>query len=462
MFIKYFYDNRLAQASYMIGCNAAGSAVVIDPARDILPYIEMAQSQGVSIDVVTETHIHADYLSGTRELAAATGAAIYLSGMGGADWQYEFPDETIHLLRDGEIFMVGNVRVEVLHTPGHTPEHIAFQITDTLTADRPMGIFTGDFLFAGDVGRPDLLEAAAHIADTAKPGARQQYTNLQRFKSMPDYLHIWPGHGAGSACGKALGAVPSTTLGYEKLFNPAFQFDHEADFVDWLLADQPEPPRYFGRMKVVNRIGPALLRDLPQAQHIADHPDGIVPEDALFIDTRPSSDFALRHLPGTINIPISSSSFNTYAGWYVDYGAPTFFIAYRNDVQQVLAQLFAIGVDHVPGYFTPEVLDGAHGRVQQMTPEAIHSAGHLILDVRGTSEYRSEHISGARHIPMGYIPDRIDDIPRDQPLAVQCGGGIRSQLVISLLQKRGFANLINLSGGIDGWKAAGLPLENGG
>jgi hydroxyacylglutathione hydrolase len=263
MLLRYFYDQRLAQASYMVGCAVKGEALVIDPARDIAPYLQAADSAGVRIAQVTETHIHADYVSGSRELAAHTGAHLYLSAEGGPDWQYAFAGQLpTTLLRDGDVWPVGNVRIKALHTPGHTPEHLCFLITDTAAADQPMGLFTGDFIFVGDVGRPDLLEEAAGMADTKIPGARQLFHSLQRIRTMPGYLQIWPGHGAGSACGKALGAVPSTTLGYELLFNPAFQQTDEDSFVAWLLDGQPEAPRYFGQMKRVNKAGPALLADL--------------------------------------------------------------------------------------------------------------------------------------------------------------------------------------------------------
>jgi hydroxyacylglutathione hydrolase len=224
MLLKYFYDSGLAQASYMVGCAETGEAMVVDPSRDVTPYLESARQEGLRITHVTETHIHADFVSGSRELADRSGARLYLSDMGGQDWKYGFEAVLIHA---GDSWHVGNIRIEAIHAPGHTPEHLAFQVTDTAHADAPIGLFTGDFLFVGDVGRPDLLEEAAGIANTSETGARQQFANVHRFKTMPDYLQVWPGHGAGSACGKALGAIPSTTLGYEKLFNPAFQFDNE-------------------------------------------------------------------------------------------------------------------------------------------------------------------------------------------------------------------------------------------
>jgi len=457
MILKYFYDEKLAQASYMVGCGS--SAMIIDPARDITPYIQAAQDAGLSIKYVVETHIHADFVSGARELAFATGAQIVLSNMGGDDWRYQYDDDNVKFVNDGDSWMVGNVKVEVLHTPGHTPEHIVLVITDTALTDEPMGIFTGDFLFAGDVGRPDLLETAGGIEESAIQGARQQFQNVQRFKSLPDYLHIWFGHGAGSACGKSLGAVPSTTLGYEKRVNPAFQLDDEDAFVEWILDGQPETPRYFSQMKQVNQEGPELLLRIGQAQHILHHPDGIVPDGALFIDTRSPEMYASKHLPGTVNIPIESSGFATYVGWYVDYEQPTFFIAYQSDVQEVLHTLYSIGVDHIAGYFTPEVLKHESDTVPQISPEDAYEKGYHILDVRSENERDAERIPGSQHISMGYVRERKDEIPDNQPVVVQCGGGTRSQVVISILNDMGFQNLINLSGGISQWKRDGLPLE---
>ncbi|MDQ7036633.1 MAG: MBL fold metallo-hydrolase [Anaerolineae bacterium] len=461
MLLQYFYDNQLAQASYLVGCPGSGTAVVIDPSRNIAPYLEAAAENGFEIVYVTETHIHADFVSGIRELAHATDATMLLSGEGGADWSYQFPEgDKIQLVHEGDTFEIGAVKFEVLHTPGHTPESISFMVTDT-DASEPMGVFTGDFLFVGDVGRPDLLEEAAGIMGTREVGAKQQFANVQRFQQLADYLQIWPGHGAGSACGKALGAIPSTTLGYEKRFNPAFNIDNEEDFVAWLLDGQPEAPKYFARMKYVNKVGSPLLRELPQAQHIKEQPgEDIVPSDALLIDTRLIEDFAAKHIPGTINIPISSSNFPTYVGWYVDYEKPLFFIAYRNDVMAVLRALYSIGIDNIAGYFTHEAISHhAKGRVEQQSPQEIYESGIKILDVRSSNEYHSEHIPGVIHIHMGKVGQHLDEIPDNEPLAIQCGGGLRSQVVASILQKQGFKNLINMSGGIDEWKKSKLPLE---
>ncbi len=213
MLLKYIYDDRLAQASYLLACPASGEALVIDPARDISPYLKLAADHGLRIVRVAETHIHADYVSGGRELAARTSALLHLSGHGEAPLAYDFSDveeAQVVYVCDGDHFMVGGVRVDVIHTPGHTPEHIAFLVTDT-GADHPIGLFSGDCLFVGDVGRPDLLDATGMTSGTSEVGAHQQFESIQRLADLPDYLQVWPGHGAGSACGKALGAVPSTT-----------------------------------------------------------------------------------------------------------------------------------------------------------------------------------------------------------------------------------------------------------
>lgn len=465
MLLKYFYDNPLAQASYMIGCQETGQALVIDPMRDIRLYLQAAQDEGLRITQVTETHIHADFVSGARELAAATGARLYLSDMGDNDWKYGVADVETVLLRDGDVWRVGTIRVEALHTPGHTPEHLIFQITDTAGADEPMGLFSGDCLFVGNIGRPDLLDEAAGYSGTAVIGARQQYANVQRLKTLPDYLQIWPGHGAGSACGKGLGAVPSSTLGYEKRFNPAFQFSDEAVFVTWLLEEQPEVPHYFAQMKQVNKGGAALLASLKPAAHLAAGDLGDAEASGLVIDTRSVADFARQHVPGTLNVPLESDRFNTHVGRYVDYQKPVYVIVEEGALERVLELLRAIGVDDVPGYFAADVVQGYSGSIAHVT---VQEAGMLLrqgeatlLDVRGLDEYNTRHIPGARHIPMGEIPARMDELPREQPLIVQCGGGLRSQVVASLLQRAGFTNIHNLLGGIDGWKQAGLPLEEG-
>lgn len=270
MLLRYFYDEKLAHASYLVGCQKTGEAIVIDPGRNLKPYLQAAEDEGLNITAAAETHIHADFVSGARELGATHQAKLYLSDEGDADWKYQYVDELKHqLVKDGDRFSIGNLMFEVMHTPGHTPESISFLLTDGGgNADRPIGIFTGDFVFVGDIGRPDLLEKAAGIKGTSQSGAREMFKSLGKFKQLPDYLQVWPAHGAGSACGKALGAIPTTTVGYEKMFNWAMAYTDEETFVKALLDGQPEPPKYFAVMKRVNKEGPPLLKDLSAVPEI--------------------------------------------------------------------------------------------------------------------------------------------------------------------------------------------------
>ena len=300
MFFQHVYDKSLAQASYFIGCQKAGIAIIIDPKRDIDTYLEIAKQNNMKITHVTETHIHADFLSGARELAAVTGATMYLSDEGGEGWEYEFD----HVgLKNGSVITVGNLTLEVLHTPGHMPESISFLLTDKPASLEPVMLFTGDFVFVGDIGRPDLLEKAAGFAGTKEAGALEMYKSVQRLNALPDYLQVWPGHGAGSACGKALGAVPSSTVGYEKIRNWAFQYEDDKNgFVQYLLADQPEPPKYFAMMKHLNKVNRPLLTEVPTQKKLS----GEEVKDAMakgikLIDTRNKVDFAAGYVPESIN-----------------------------------------------------------------------------------------------------------------------------------------------------------------
>jgi hydroxyacylglutathione hydrolase len=465
MLLKYFYDEKLAQASYLVGCAKTGEALVVDPMRNVTPYLRAAEKEGLRITHVTETHIHADFVSGSRELAAATGATIYLSDMGDVNWKYAYAeDPNVILVRDNDSWMVGNIKVEVLYTPGHTPEHIAFQITDTAAADQPIGVFTGDFIFVGDVGRPDLLEEAAGYKGTKEVGARQQYRSVERFKALPDYLQIWPGHGAGSACGKALGAIPSTTLGYEKLFNPAFKHADEDSFVRWLLEGQPEPPKYFAQMKKVNKQGPALLSTLPAPVNFDRHTlDDVIQDGGQVFDLRNRGQFTFAHVPGTVNVPADNSTYVTYLGWLVDYERPVYLLLPSIDAEQlVLNDLRSIGIDYIPCYFSPEVAAHDTQALPVITAKELSKRlpknGLIILDVRGKTEYAEQHIVGAKHIPLGYLPDRLQEIPRELPVITQCASGYRSQIAASLLQANGFENVVAMNEGQECW-VKWLPTE---
>lgn len=459
MLLKYFYDETLAQASYLIGCAKTGEALVVDPMRDVEPYLQVAAKEGLRITHVTETHIHADFVSGLRELATRTGARMYLSDMGDQSWKYAYPEvDRAILVRDGDTWMVGNVKVEVVATPGHTLEHIAFMITDTAGADAPMGIFTGDFLFVGDVGRPDLLEEAAGFVGTKEPGARTQFQSVERFKALPDYLQVWPAHGAGSACGKALGAIPSSTLGYEKRFNPAFQFNNEDYFVRWLLNGQPEPPRYFARMKHVNKVGPALLSELPVPVEVDQaRIERAIAEGALVVDLRSQEEFITGHIPGSLSVPASTAMFSTYVGWFVDYAQPTYLILPEGaDLTRTLSALRAIGVDDIPGYLPASALSDGLVALPTVSLDELRSALEhgtaQILDVRGQTEYDEVHLPGALHIALGFLPRHLDAIPSDRQVIVHCASGYRSHIATSLLRRLGRSNLATLIDPEGAWR----------
>ncbi|HEU5183805.1 MAG TPA: rhodanese-like domain-containing protein [Gemmatimonadaceae bacterium] len=476
MLLKRLYDEKLAQASFLVGCAATGEALVIDPNRDIDQYLRAAESEGVRITHVTETHIHADFVSGSRELAARTGAQLFLSDEGDANWKYAFAREAgARLVKDGDEFMVGNLKIEVLHTPGHTPEHISFMLTDTPATNRPMGVFTGDFVFAGDVGRPDLLERAANFAGTMEAGARTLFHSLQRFKQLPDYLQLWPGHGAGSACGKSLGAVPSTTLGYEKIANWGLTVDDESKFVEQVLAGQPEPPKYFAEMKRINKEGPRVLHGFRRPERLPEtRLPALIEKDAIVVDTRSWSEFAVGHVPGTINIPLNKS-FTTWAGWLVPYDRPFYLIlddACQHCVDEAVRDLAMIGLDQTAGYFGRDAIEAwaADHRqlasVRQMSSSEVaaelRKGNVAVIDVRGASEWEAGHLPGVPNIPLGYLADRLSELPRGKPLVMQCQGGTRSAIATSLLRAKGIDDVINLVGGFADWQASGHPVERGG
>src|SRR6185503_13608160 len=359
MLLRRLYEDMLSQASYIIACDETRHAIVVDPNRDVDKYLAVAKADKLKITHVTETHIHADYVSGARALAEATGAQLLLSGEGGEDWQYRYAgDAKARVIRNGEAIDVGSVKVEVLHTPGHTPEHVSFLITDTASTLTAMGMLSGDFIFVGDVGRPDLLEKAAGVGNTMEAMARQLHQSIQKAKELPSYLQIWPGHGAGSACGKALGDIPSSTLGYERLVNWAFTSPNEQAFVDEVLAGQPEPPKYFARMKQINRDGPKPRVD---PGHIArmspTEMTKAIDEGALVIDVRATAEFASGHMAGTINIP-TGTSFPNWLGSLVEPDQRIIFLVGRDDTRfaRALRGAALIGMDKVIGWGGPEII----------------------------------------------------------------------------------------------------------
>lgn len=464
MLLRYFYDQALAHASYLVGCQRANEALIVDPGRDVEGYLAVARAEGLRITAVAETHIHADYVSGARELADRVAAKLYLSDMGPADWKYQFAaDYPCQLVRAGDRFGIGKIVLETLHTPGHTPESVSFLLTDQGGgADRPMGIFTGDFVFVGAVGRPDLLEEAAGVAGSAAAGAHDLYRSVRQFLQLPDFLQVWPAHGAGSACGKGLGAVPSSTVGYEKLFNPALQIDDEQAFVDYILADQPEAPRYFAVMKRVNKLGPKLFRELPEPVEL---PPGDAPRlagELTLIDLAPAARFAAAHVPGTLNIPMGLLA--QWAGWLVDVERPLALIAAPQQHAEATRILRKIGVDQLVGFLdrgAVEQVGVASQSYPSVAPAELASQvaeGSLpLLDVRSAGEWAEGRIPGAQHAFLGRLADRAAEFA-GRRVAVQCQLGGRSAIAASLLQAHG-ADVVNMAGGYAAWQAAGLPLQ---
>lgn len=467
MFFQHIYDKSLAQASYFIGCQKAGVAAVIDAKRDVDTYLQIAKENNMKITHILETHIHADFLAGSRELAALTGAEMYLSDEGGPDWQYEFPHKG---LKDGDTIMVGNLKLQVLHTPGHTPESISFLLTDTPASEQPVMLFTGDFVFVGDIGRPDLLEKAAGMKGTQEVGASQMFKSLQKFNGLPDFVQVWPGHGAGSACGKALGAVPGTTVGYEKARNWAFNFaEDEKGFTQYLLTDQPEPPKYFAMMKKLNKTRRPLLTSVPQLKKLTNEElKAALAKDIKLIDTRNKKEFEEGYIPGSINIQ-GNNSFATWAGWFIGYEEPFILLADESQLDDLTRKLMRIGLDNVYGYIPStgewEVNGGPLKKSKVISLEEFkplyENNGIQLIDLRGEAEYSRSHIKSAQNVFIGTILNNLDKISKDKKVVIHCQGGDRAAIGYSLLAENGYNNVLNYSGGINDWLKAGNPVVSG-
>ncbi|HLJ82655.1 MAG TPA: MBL fold metallo-hydrolase [Candidatus Eremiobacteraceae bacterium] len=470
LYFREFYDEGLAQASYLIADPHAGVALVVDPRRDVQSYLDVAEREELRIIAVTETHIHADYLSGSRELAAASGATLMLSGEGGANWSYAGLDGSAHrLLRDGDEIAIGDVRVRALHTPGHTPEHLAFAVYDGAASADPMLLLSGDFVFVGDVGRPDLLEQAVGVAGSADAGARQMFESLRsKFLTLPDFVQVWPGHGAGSACGKAMSAVPSTTVGYERRFAWWAPFLRNGDvdgFVRELLDGQSDAPSYFARMKTMNRDGVPVLGRLPQpAQMDAEAVASALAGGATILDARDAESFATSHIKGAVNVP-DGDRFSAWSAWIVPADKPVLLVAPATRVADLVRRLVRVGIDTIRGYVAPDSDGLPHSSLTFVDAGRAHdlwqSGAAVILDVRNRGEYTAEHIPGAVQIAAGRIVREIDRVPHDRALVVHCASGGRAAVAASALAARGFENITCMTGGIADWHERGYPLESG-
>jgi hydroxyacylglutathione hydrolase len=454
MLVRQVADPKLAQFAYLVGCPRTGEAIVIDPERDVDRYFDLAAREGLRIVAAADTHIHADYLSGLREMAAR-GVLVYASGEGGLDWQYEWllrGDYPHRLLGHGDQFSVGYIEFRAVHTPGHTPEHLSYLVRDAGGGAKDfIALASGDFVFVGDVGRPDLLERAAGIVGVMEPSARAQFGSIQReFRRLPEFLQVWPAHGAGSACGKSLGDVPTSTVGYELRTNRSIQAAvDEQTFVDFILAGQPEPPLYFARMKRDNRRGPELLPALPSPVRLraADLVSLENQTDIAVLDTRPRRAFCKGHLAGSLLAELDYQ-FCAIAGSYVTEGTPIYLLVDERRLDEAVRALIRVGLDRIVGYFTPRTLatfDRLHGSLRRvatidfttMAERRLHGEA-MVLDVRGAAEFEASHVADALHIPYTRVGVNADKLPVDRPLLVYCNSGARAAHAVAMLMRLGF------------------------
>jgi hydroxyacylglutathione hydrolase len=452
----------LAHYSYLIGDD--GRAAVIDPRRDVDIYVEYAAANDLRISHVLETHIHADYASGARELAEAAGAELLLSGHDRIqDFQYRFPH---HAVRDGEELRLGDARIKALHTPGHTPEHLSFLLYDAQSGAEPVALFSGDFVFVGSLGRPDLLGEAAK-----KKLAESLYESLQtKIAGLPDGVKIYPGHGAGSMCGSGMASDRAqSTLGYERKFNPFFLEADKAAFVARILKNVPPFPDYYRRMKRVNSEGPKILRGLPGNAPLALGEFrsllGGGGDGAVVIDLRRPEAFGAGHIPGAFSIGVGSG-LSTWAAWVVQYDRPILLAGDDStSCEDAIRSLIRVGLDDVRGYLAGgmSTWSGAgleQAQIPQLSVVEMHERsrkGAYLLDVRADGEWQAGHVESATHIMGGDLPKRIAELPRDSAIHVVCGTGYRSSVASSVLARAGFRNLFNVTGGMTAWNEQKLP-----
>lgn len=458
MIIERFYTPGLAHVAYGVADPDAGRAALIDPRRDVDDYLAWAASNGYEIVAILETHVHADFVSGSRELAAATGATVYAGRLG----ETQFPHVP---LDDGEIVRVGGLRLRAFWTPGHTPEHVSYLLLDP-TSDAPVVMFSGDVLFAGEIGRPDLLgeERLAGLVD-------QLYETVsERLAALPDETVVYPGHGAGSPCGKKIGDAAQTTIGQERRFNYAFQAKSKDEFVRAVMEGMPQPPAYYPTMKRVNKVGPALLRDLPQGGSLSPNELAAVQADGgLVIDARDAVEFAAAHVPGSVSVGLGSS-FAIWAGWLAPYDRQVALVLPDDGrYDEALRELRRIGIDAVAGFLGGGMEAWlASGRPSASLGEIAaedlarrigqNGNGLRVIDVRDAAEWAAGHVPGAENVAAGSIVRGDASLePNGKTAAVICGTGYRSAVAASVLQQRGMERIATVTGGMSAWVEAGLP-----
>ncbi len=458
MYFEQFYLACLAHASYMLG--SGGEAAVVDPQRDVEIYLQAAQEQGLNIRHIFETHLHADFVSGHKELAARTGAKIYVGERAGA----RFPHVP---LRDGSEVSFGDVRIAALETPGHTPEGVCLVVRDLAKSAEPVIVLTGDTLFIGDVGRPDLSKQY-----TPQQLAGMLYDSLhEKLLRLPDSVQVYPAHGAGSLCGRNMRADRFSTIGTERLTNPALQVNSREEFVRQLTANLPPRPAYFVQDAELNREGAPSLEELPPLPAIAPQQLRTLIEDgANVLDTRSSEQFAAGHVPGSINIPLAGQ-FATWAGIVLGLeGRPVIIAESPEKLAESRLRLARVGIEECIGCLPGGVEEWKQAGLPLATLPQISvtdlcgrmkANGLQLLDVRRESEWQAGHISGARLWPLDRFASELPELEGERPLAVHCKSGYRSAIACSLLLRAGYRDVTNVVGGFDAWQQAHLPCAAG-
>jgi hydroxyacylglutathione hydrolase len=453
MYFKQFYLNCLAHASYLIG--SEGEAVVVDPQRDVDQYIQEAEANGLTIKYVIETHLHADFVSGHRELAARTGAEIVFGENAGAAFSH-------HAAKDGDELSVGRVKLRIMETPGHTPESICVLVVDTEVSDQPQKVLTGDTLFIGDVGRPDLAGGKGY---TSQMMAAMMYDSLhEKLLKLDDGVEVYPAHGAGSMCGRNMSKETSSTIGDQRKFNYALKPMSKDDFVSMMTTDLPEQPAYFSKDAEINRAGAASLEALPRPTALAPQELAkLAAQGHVILDVRPAADFGAGHVPGSINIGLGGQ-FAMWAGCLISMAAPIVIVAESaENVDEAVMRLARIGIESVKGYLAGGIYSWAQAgfevaAVPQITvaelSDLIQGESELqIIDVRRPPEYESGHVPRAITAPLSNLKERSPTLGLDRakPTAVICAGGYRSSAATSILEPLGFTNLLNVTGGTSAW-----------
>ncbi len=452
MHFRQFYIGCLAHASYLIGDE--GEAVVVDPSRDIQMYLDEAEAHGLTITWVLETHLHADFVSGHRELAARTGATIGL----GARAEAGYPHRP---LKEGDEVEVGGLVLKVIETPGHTPESLSFLITTPAGEQLPWGVLTGDTLFVGDVGRVDILSSRLPVAELAG----LMYDSLhQKLLTLPDETRVYPAHGAGSLCGRNIGKETWSTIGRERAMNAALKPMGREAFITEITRDVPETPRYYLHSRDLNKAGPALDAERPMPPRFTPAQCADASRSgALLLDTRPAAAFAAAHPAGALNVSLDGQ-FASWVGTLVRPDQHLVMIADAGRAEEAVLRLARVGYENVAGVFEGDVGRWeAEGlplvQLNCLSCESWLDAGRKVLDVRRIREWEDFHLEGATHIPLAQLPDRLGALDRATEWVVVCAGGYRSGIAASLLQRSGIPRVLNGSGGMDAWRSAGRPLE---